>query len=134
MASTNFQDYNQNTPIVSTWLNDINKGIYSAVGGLPRVALNIPAAWVRFNVSAGVVAIVQSIGVLSVVRQSPGVYQINYSSSLVNAQNAYQMTCNIPGFVSYGAETSSSVVVNIGNTANVATDPGSCCVSVFGAN
>lgn len=133
MASTFYQDYNQNTPVVSAWLNDINKGIYSA-GGIPRTALQIPVAWVRFNVVAGVVSIVQSSGITSVVRTAPGVYTVNYSAPLTNAQNSYEITQNLPGFVSFGAETISSVVVNVANTANVGTDPGACSVTIYGAN
>jgi len=132
MASTNFQDYNQNTPIVATWLNDVNGVTYGANGG-NRVALGIPTAWVRFSVVAGIVAIQQSVGVLSVVRGSTGVFTVNYAP-LAGATNCYQVTPNIAGFSSYSAETSGSVTINIGNTANVPTDPGSCCVTISGGN
>lgn len=134
MASTVFQDYNQNNPIVSAWLNDINNGIYSPVGGVPRVAIDIPVAWVRFSVIGGVVAIQQSSNVASVVRNSAGNFTVTYGASLTNTTNCYQISQNVAGFVSYSAEAANSVTVQLANTSNVATDPGSCCVVVLGAN
>lgn len=134
MASTTFQDYNQNTPIVAAWLNDINAGVYSPNNGVPRVAIDIPAAWVRFSVTGGVVAIQQSSNVASVVRNSTGNYTITYGTALTNAANCYQITQNIAGFSEYTAETANSVTIQVGNTSNVATDPGSCCVVVLGTN
>jgi len=133
MASTTFQDYNQNTPIVAAWLNDVNNAVYSA-GGVPKTANLVPAAWVRFSVSGGVVTIQQSANITSVVRSSAGVFVITYSSSLTNAANCYDITANIAGFTSYSAEASNSVTVNVTNTSNVATDPGSCCVVILGEN
>lgn len=32
MASTTFIDFNQNTPIVASWLNDVNNSVYNAIG------------------------------------------------------------------------------------------------------
>lgn len=133
MASTIFQDFNQNTPIVAAWLNDVNKGVYSP-GGVPKVASLIPAAWVRFSVTAGVVAIQQSFNVSTVVRTGAGAFTITYGTALTNAANCYQIAQNSAGFVSYGAETASTVVVNTTNTANAATDPGTCSVVIWGAN
>lgn len=133
MASTFFQDYNQNTPITSAWLNDINKGIYSP-SGVPKVASNISAAWVRFSVTGGVVAIQQSVNITSVVRNSAGNYTVTYGSILTNATNCYEISQNVAGFTYPGAETTQSVVVNTANTANVPTDPGSCSVVIYGTN
>src|ERR1700756_5198661 len=133
MASTNFQDYNQNNPVTSAWLNDINKGVYSP-GGVPRVATMIPVAWVRFSVTAGVVAIQQSVGISSVVRILTGVFVVTYSTALTNTANCYDIPQNSAGFVSFGAETNQTVTINTANTANVATDPGACCVVILGAN
>ena len=133
MASTNFQDYNQNTPIVSAWLNDVNAGVYSP-GGVPRTASMIPVAWVRFSVTAGIVAIQQSVNISSVVRASTGVFTVTYGTALTNTANCYQVTQNVAGFVTYGAETNNSVVIDTTNTNNVATDPGTCCVTVWGIN
>jgi hypothetical protein len=133
MASTFFQDYNQNNPIVSSWLNDVNALTYSA-GGLAKLSLAIPVAWVRFSVTGGVVDIQQSIGIASVVRSGDGVFTINYINPLTNSDNCYQIASSIPGFSSYSAESASSVTINIGNTTDVPTDPGSCCVVVLGAN
>lgn len=134
MASTFFQDYNQNNPIVSAWLNDINNGVYSPTNGLPRVAIDIPVAWVRFSVSGGVVAITQSSNIASVIRNSAGNFTITYGGALTNVANCYQITQNIAGFSEYTAETAQSVTIQIGNTSNVATDPGSCCVVIHGTN
>ena len=133
MASTTFQDYNQNNPIVAAWLNDINNGVYSP-GGVPRVASLIPVAWVRFSVSGGVVTIQQSVNIASVTRSSAGVFVVTYGSTLTNTANCYDITTNIAGFTSYSTETANSVTVDITNTSNVATDPGSCCVVILGAN
>lgn len=133
MASTTFQDFNQNTPIVSAWLNDINKGVYSP-GGVPKVASLIPAAWVRFSVTAGVVAIQQSFNVSTVVRTGAGTFTITYGAPLTNAANCYQISQNSAGFAFPGAETTANVVVNTTNTGNVATDPGTCSVVIWGAN
>lgn len=133
MTSTNFQDYNQNTPIVAAWLNDVNAGVYSP-GGVPRTASMIPVAWVRFSVTGGMVAIQQSVNISTVVRGSVGVFTITYGSALTNTANCYQVTQNIAGFTTYGAETNQSVVVNTTNTSNVATDPGTCSVVIWGIN
>ena len=133
MASTNFQDYNQNTPIVSAWLNDVNKGIYSP-GGVPRTASMIPVAWVRFSVTGGVVEIQESANISTVIRASAGVFTVTYGTALTNATNCYQVTQNVAGFTTYGTETNNSVVVNTANTSNVATDPGTCCVTIWGIN
>jgi len=133
MASTNFQDYNQNTPIVAAWLNDINAGVYSP-GGVPRTASMIPVAWVRFSISAGVVTIQQSVNIANVSRSGAGVFVITYGTSLTNAANCYDISTNIAGFASYSSETNNSVTIDIANTSNVATDPGSCCVVILGTN
>lgn len=134
MASTIFQDYNQNTPIVSAWLNDINNGVYSPNNGVPRVAVDIPVAWVRFSVSGTTVTIQQSSNVASVVRNSAGNYTITYGTVLTNTFNCYQIAQNVAGFSEYTAETAQSVTIQLANTSNVATDPGSCCVVVLGTN
>jgi len=133
MASTIYQDYNQNTPIVSAWLNDINKGIYSALG-LPRVAADIPVAWVRFSAVAGVVTISQSQNIASVVRTGAGTYVVTYGAALVNVQNSYQIQSNVPGFTSWSAETNQSVTIQVQNTAAAFIDTFSACVGISGAN
>lgn len=133
MASTFFQDYNQNTPIVATWLNDVNSAVYGP-GGASKKALGVADAWVRFSVSGAVVTIQQSLNVQSVSRLSAGIYQITYGTALTNITNCYQISSSIPGFVSYSAETANSVTINIANTSDSPTDPGSCCVVIYGAN
>lgn len=134
MASTFFQDYNQNNPIVSAWLNDINNGVYSPDNGVPRVAIDIPVAWVRFSVSGSTVTIQQSSNVASVVRNSVGNYTITYGATLTNTANCYQIAQNVAGFASYSSESANSVTIQLANTSDVATDPGSCCVVVLGTN
>ena len=133
MASTTFQDYNQNTPIVATWLNDVNNLTYSQ-GGMPKTASLIPVAWVRFSVSGGVVTVQQSVNINSVVRSTAGVFTVTYQEALTNTANCYEISQNTPGFVSYGAETDQSVVIDTANAANVPTDPGTCCVVIYGLN
>lgn len=133
MASTNFQDYNQNTPIVSNWLNDVNKLTYST-GGVAKQSLLVPVAWVRFAVSAGVVTIQQSANVVTVVRNSVGNFTVTYSSPLTIGANCYEISQNGVGFISYSGETNSSVTVLTANTSNVATDPNNCSVVIYGAN
>lgn len=142
MATTIFQDYNQNNPIVSSWLNDVNAdtytpltGITATPGGTPRVAVQQAAAWVRFSVTAGVVAIQQSSNIASVVRVSAGLYQINYGIAMVNTANCYSMSCNTAGFGVVGAETANYVQIYFENPADSATfDPGFVSLTVFGSN
>lgn len=133
MASTVFQDFNQNNPITSTWLNDVNKVTYSP-GGIPKNAGQSAAAWVRFAVSGGVVTIQQSSNIASVVKTGVGLFTVTYVTPLTNATNCYEIVQNLPGFVSYGTETTSSIIVGTANTSNVATDPGTCSVVIYGAN
>jgi len=133
MASTTYQDYNQNTPIVAAWLNDINNGIYSP-GGVPRVSSLIPVAWARFSVAGGVATIQQSVNITSVTRTGAGVFVVTYGSSLTNATNCYEISMNIAGFVSYTSEAVNSVTISTANPLNTPTDPGSCCVVILGAN
>ena len=133
MASTTFQDFNQNTPVVASWLNDVNKAVYSP-GGVPRVASLIPVAWVRFSISVGVVTIQQSVNIATVVRNSAGVFLINYGSALTSAACCCQIAQSVAGFASYGSETTSSIVITTTNPSNVPTDPGTCSVVIWGIN
>jgi hypothetical protein len=133
MASTNFQDYNENNPIVSSWLNDINGGVYTPAGA-PKTAIQSSAAWVRFSVVAGVVTIQQSQNVSTVVRLSTGVYLITYATPLTNASNCYEISMNAAGFAFMSAEAVGSVTIDTTNTSNTAFDPGFVSVVVHGAN
>lgn len=133
MASTVFNDYNQNNPIVSSWLNDVN-GVAYAPSGLKKVASNSAAAWVRFSISGGVVTVQQSNNVASVVRSSAGVYVITYSNPMTQSSNCYSVTSNQAGFVENTAETVSSLTITASNTSNVPTDPGNVSIVVFGVN
>jgi len=133
MASTFFQDYNQNNPIVSSWLNDINNGVYTATG-TPKKAAASSAAWVRFSITGGVIAIQQSLNIASVVRTSAGVYIVTYGLSLVNATNCYEINLGSAGFVVPSAEALGSVTLNCTNTANAAADPAFVSLVVHGAN
>jgi len=133
MASTFFQDYNQNTPIVSAWLNAVNAAVYGPLG-TPKVAVQSAAAWVRFSVAGGVPTIQQSSNIATVVRLSAGVYQITYASPLVNAANCYGITQAESGFSFPSAETQGSVTVTFTNPANTSTDPVAASVVIFGAD
>jgi hypothetical protein len=133
MASTNFQDYNENNPIVSSWLNDINKGIYTPAG-VPKTATQSAAAFVRFSIVGGVVAIEQSVNVSTVTRTSAGIYTINYAVALTGALNAYGFSIDEPGFVFRSGETAGQVTIGVTNPANTSFDPNFVSVIVFGAN
>jgi hypothetical protein len=133
MASTNFQDYNENNPIVAAWLNDINAGVYTPAGAAKK-AIQSSAAWVRFAVSGGVVTIQQSQNVSTVTRLSVGVYQITYSLPLTNAANCYEISMNAAGFSFTSVEAAGSVTIDTTNTSNTAFDPGFVSVVVHGAN
>jgi len=133
MASTLFQDYNENNPIVSAWLNDVNNEVYTP-SGVAKKAVQSSAAWVRFSVVAGVVTIQQSQNVASVVRSSVGVYVITYQTPLTNAANCYEISMNTAGFGFMSAEAVGSVTIDTTNTANTAFDPGFVSVVIYGAN
>lgn len=133
MASTTFQDYNQNNPIVAAWLNDINGNTYTPAG-TKTTALQSSAAWVRFSIAGGVVTIQQSVNIASVVRASLGVYVVTYAAPLTNPNNCYSISMNVAGFASYSPEAVGSVTINTNNTSNVAFDPGSVSFVMFGAN
>ena len=133
MASTQFQDYSQNTPIVAAWLNDINNGIYTAQGTAKK-ALQSAAAWVRFSVTGGTVAIQQSSNIATVVRTGTGVYVVTFSGALQNANNCYQISMSQAGFVFYTADSAASVTINAHDTTNAAVDPANVSLVVFGDN
>lgn len=133
MASTNFQDYNQNNPIVSAWLNDVNGATYTTAG-TRKLAVQSSAAWVRFSVTGGVVAIQQSSNISTVVRTGTGVYVITYGAPLTNAANSYGITMSQAGFAFEAAEAVGSVTINTHDTTNTAVDPASVSVQIFGAN
>lgn len=132
MATTTFQDYNQNTPIVSTWLNDVN-GVAYTPAGTKNVALQIPLAWVRFTAATGVIS--QSQGIQSVVRASTGVYNVTYANVALNAKNCYSLEMDIPGFIftNTGVESTGGVQVNAQNTLGTPTDPGEISLVIYGS-
>lgn len=131
MASTNFQDYNQNTPIVATWLNDVDGVTYSP-SNLKKVASNSAAAWVRFVGASGVIQ--QSNNIMSVTRVSVGVYTILYANPMGEATNSYGVSSSLAGFNSVTAETTNSVTLAFTNISNAPADPGSISVQIFGVN
>lgn len=133
MASTTFQDYNQNNPIVSDWLNDVNGVTYTPTG-LKKTAIQSSAAWVRFSISGAVVTIQQSSNVLSVARTAVGVYVVTYGVRMVLAANCYEVSMAVAGFIVPSAETVNSVTLTCTNMANTAVDPTSVSLVVHGAN
>lgn len=133
MGSTVFQDYDQNNPIVSSWLNPVNNNTYTP-GGVAKVAIQSAAAFVRFSVVGGVVTIQQSVNVSTVTRSSTGVYVITYNTALTQVTNAYGFSMDQPGFVFRVAEALNAVQIQTTNPANTSFDPGSVSVLVFGAN
>lgn len=133
MASTLFQDYNQNNPIVSSWLNDINNGVYSAQG-LPRKAAASSAAWVRFDITAGVITVGQVSNIGSVVRTAVGVYVITYVTPLTNPGNCYEISMGAAGFAVPSAESVNGLTITCTTAAGAAVDPPFVGLTVHGAN
>lgn len=133
MASTTFQDYNQNNPIVSSWLNDVNKTTYTAAG-TAKIAVQSAAAWLRFSVIGGVVTIQQSNNIATVVRTGVGVYVVTYAAPMTNAVNSYGLSMNEAGFLIPSAESSTGVTLTATDHTNAAVDPPSVSLQVFGAD
>jgi hypothetical protein len=128
MPSQNFQDYNQNNPVTSTWLNGVNKFIFGLLGNNAQTS---PLAWVRFNGTTG--AIVQSYGVASVVRNGLGNYTVTFAQTLAQATNVYSISQNVLGMNGTIAETTNSVTFQTANTAGANVDPTAVSITVFGA-
>lgn len=133
MASTNFKDYNQNTPVTSAWLNDVNGVAYTAAG-TKKVALQAAAAWVRFAVSGGVATIQQSSNIQSVSRVSAGVYLVTYATPMTISGNCYSMSMTQVGFTFFSSESVNTVTVNTTDAAGNPVDPGFVSLAVFGNN
>jgi len=133
MASTQFQDYNQNTPIVAAWLNDVNGATYTAAG-TRKLAVQSSSAWVRFSITGGVVVIQQSSNIATVVRTGVGVYVVTYGAPMTNAANCYEINLGTAGFTVPSAEAVGSVTLTCTNTANTAADPTFVSLVVHGAN
>lgn len=133
MATTNFQDFNQNNPVTAAWLNDINGGVYTT-GGVAKKASQSAAAWARFSATGGVVTIQQSSNIATIVRTGVGVYLVTYASALTNATNSYGMSLGQAGFAFASAETTGSVTVSTVNSAGVPIDPSLVSLQVFGNN
>jgi hypothetical protein len=128
MPSSNFQDYNQNNPITSLWLNGINAFVFGTAGNNAQTS---PLAWVRFNGTTA--SILQSYGIAGIVRNSAGNYTITFSQTLAQSGNVYNVTTNLAGFATIVSETDNSVTIQVANTSDVATDSSIVCMTVFGA-
>lgn len=133
MSSTFFQDYNQNTPVVSVWLNDVNAGIYTPQG-IPKKAIQSSAAWVRFSATGGVVTVGQSTNVATVTRTGVGVYVVAYTAALTNSANCYEISLGQAGFAFISAEAVGSVTISTVDTTNTPADPAMVSLVVHGAN
>jgi len=133
MASTNFQDYNQNTPIVASWLNDVNAVTYSP-GGIAKTAIQSAAALARFSVSGGVVTIQQSSNIASIVRSSQGIFVVTFTNPFTNTMNIYNVMLGQAGIGYWIAETPGSVTIETVNLAGGLLDPSAVSLTVFGAN
>lgn len=133
MASTTFQDYNSNNPVTAAWLNDVNSATYTP-HGTKRSAANAAAAWVKFTVTAGVVAIVQSANINTVVRTGVGVYVVTFVTPMTGASNSYSLAMSSAGFMVFSNESVNGFTITCTNTSNVAFDPASVCAQAFGAN
>lgn len=124
-----FQDFNQNNPITSSWLNGVSNFLFGSAGNNAQTS---PAAWVRFSVSGSVATIQQSYNVVSVVRNSTGTYTVNYLNPLPQAFNTYSINSNVIGMNAAVAETLTGVEVQTTNSAGSLVDPSSVSVIVFG--
>lgn len=134
MSSTNFQDYNQNTPIVSAWLNDVNKAVYGPVSGVPKLAAASAVAWIRFTVVGTVITTNQLYNVGAITRTGVGVYVIQYLTALPQSANCYSAALNEPGFVATTAESNASVTLTFTSAAGAPMDPGFASVVIFGGS
>lgn len=134
MASTNFQDYNQQNPITSAWLNDVNNATYMPTTGTRRGAPLMSAAWVRFSIIAGVINIQQSSNINLVTRTGVGVYVITYTITMSGVGNSYGFSMSAPGFMAFTNETTTTVTVTVTDTTNAAFDPANVSVQIYGAN
>lgn len=128
MPSKTFQDFNQNTPITSQWLNGVNQFVFGSTAGQ---AVTSPAAWIRFNGTLGTVQ--QSYGITGIVRNSAGNYTVTYNQTLPNATNCYTITTNLPGGFFILSETQNSVTFEVVNSGGIPTDTTLISVVVFGA-
>lgn len=128
MPSSNFQDYNQNTPITSAWLNGVNQYIFGNTAGH---AVTSPAVWIRFNGTLGTVQ--QSYGVAGITRNSAGNYTVTYNQTLPNIANCYVITTNLQGGFFVLSETATSVTFEVVNSGGIPTDTTLVSVVVFGA-
>jgi hypothetical protein len=128
MPSRFFQDYNENTPITSNWLNGVNNFIFGSTGTNAQTS---PAAWIRFNGTAGTVQ--QSYGVTSIVRNSAGNYTITFNQTLPQSANCYSISTNLLGQQAVVGETANSVTIETANAAGISTDVTIISVVVFGA-
>jgi hypothetical protein len=81
-----------------------------------------------------VVTIQQSENVTSVIRDSLGVYTVNFTNAMANSQNCYQISQNSAGFQYPSTETTNSVVVNFTTSTGALGDPGTASVVVYGAS
>lgn len=128
MAKTTFIDYNQNTPITASWLNDIDNGVYNT-DGTHNVAAQTCLGWVRFNGATG--AISSSTGILSVVRTGTGLYTITYDVTVPQSANCYAITTNQAGFGIVAGESANTVSIRCSDTSNAVVDPTIVCVQIF---
>lgn len=133
MASTQFTDYSQNTPIVSAWLNDINQGVYTAQKQ-PKPALASAGAWVRFSIVGGVLTVQQSYNIANVSRTSAGVYVITYGIEFLQAANCYEVSLGSAGFVVPSNELANGVTLNCSGITGTVADPAFVSLVVHGAN
>lgn len=129
MPSTNFQDYNQNTPIVASWLNDVN-GVTYTLGNTKNTSAQIAAGWVRFVGASG--GVTQSTAIANVARNGVGNYTITYTNQMQNSSNCYSVNISQAGVWFVTAETVNSVTIQVENLAGGAFDPTNVGVVIFG--
>jgi hypothetical protein len=98
-------------------------GVLATQNGMTGIA----KAWVQAS-SAGVIA--GSFNVSSVTRNSAGDYTINFTTSMANANYAFNTSVVGPAarYIWSGTPATASINVVIANTAQVATDTAFCTI------
>jgi hypothetical protein len=99
-------------------------------GSLPAYFVR---SWVAFSASGGIVTVSKAGNVLSVVRNSAGIFTITFNQPMLTAY-AINGTCFYTGqqlIVSVASVNANSYQIYTATSAGVATDPDGCYLTVF---
>lgn len=96
--------------IANTWTKAQIFNAEISVNGFAQVSQRIAKAWVKFSAAGGTVVIGDSFNVSSVSRSGVGVFAVNFTANMGNAEYAPQiMANNGDGVVYGGASVSASI-------------------------